>query len=97
MKSTTKYCFYCNGVVTESSSKGDHFPLPKRNGGFDTIPICTSCHDMKDRISFDRWNPDWIAHVISDMQYVSRETKLFFAKSLSLISDAIEQKKGEIK
>lgn len=94
MKKNQKFCFYCNAVVTNDSGYGDHFPLPKRNGGIDTVPCCSSCHDMKDRIPITQWSNEWIGIVTNDFQYVSRETKLFLAKMLSLVSDAIANSKG---
>ncbi len=41
-------------------------------------------------MNFKEWPEEWIASILSDFPIFSRETKLFLAKSMALISDAIE-------
>ena len=92
-KMEKKYCFYCDAVIAENSSIGDHFPIPKRCGGKVIIPCCRSCHDMKDRVSIKNWPTSWFAEVIKDFPNLSRETRIFLAKIMSTICDSDIQKR----
>ena len=90
----TKFCAYCNAVVT-TKGEGDHFPLPRRHGGIETVPCCESCHAMKDTIALGSWPVEWIAAVAADMPKLSRETKLFLAKVVQLASDVLLEHGGQ--
>lgn len=48
-------CFYCGrkGVRFDA----DHAPIPYRHGGTEVVPACSHCHNLKDRLSYDRWSP----------------------------------------
>lgn len=85
-------CFYC-GALVSGSGIGDHFPLPKRHGGEATVPCCVSCHDMKDRFPLDPWPVEWISKICSDFPALSRETRIFLAKSMSLYSDYVARER----
>lgn len=85
-----KICFYCGCCVAERYGRGDHFPIPARCGGSDTVDCCVSCHDMKDRFPLDRWPEEWMATVIADFPKLSRETKIFLAKVAGIHADALE-------
>lgn len=85
------YCWYCNAVVT-TTGVGDHFPLPRRHNGKETIPCCEPCHRMKDTIPLDSWPIEWVSVVMADMPKFSRETKLFLAKVIQLASDQFPDK-----
>jgi hypothetical protein len=39
----------------------DHFPVPLRNGGEDTVCACINCHDLKDRARFSDYLPEFLA------------------------------------
>ena len=83
-------CFYCGCVfVTSRSSQGDHFPVPRRNGGIDVVPCCPECHKLKDTIPLRRWNTEMLSKVIADFPKMSRETRLFLGKCMALFTDAI--------
>jgi len=86
-KRNPESCFYCGGLVSERCEH-DHFPIPERNGGTDTVPACVSCHDMKDRYTLDDWSTEWLQIVISDLPNMRRETRIFLAKVLAVLSDA---------
>jgi hypothetical protein len=47
-------CFYCGRFVTPRHEH-DHFPVPRRAGGFETVPACVDCHDLKDRFTLESW------------------------------------------
>lgn len=49
-------CHYCHRVATNYEM--DHFPIPRRRGGIETVPVCHMCHSLKDRIPAERWPPD---------------------------------------
>jgi 5-methylcytosine-specific restriction endonuclease McrA len=83
-----KTCFYCNTVFSISQSAiGDHFPLPKRNGGTNTVPCCKTCHDAKDNLSLYQWNNEMISAVIKDFPRLSTHTRIFLAKAIAVLSD----------
>ena len=88
-----KTCYYCGACVAERHGNGDHFPVPARCGGIETVDCCTSCHDMKDRFPVDRWPAEWMAKVIEDFPKLSRETKIFLAKVVVMHADTIEGRK----
>lgn len=80
-------CFYCNGLVA-GDGEGDHFPIPRNCGGTATVPCCTSCHDMKDRFNIDNWPTEWLGVVLQDFPKLSRETRIFLAKSIRTTVEA---------
>jgi hypothetical protein len=84
-----KECFYCGALVTENLEE-DHFPLPDRHGGAQTVPCCTSCHNMKDRFPLGKWPVDWIGKVVADFPKLNRETCIFLAKAIEHFADAQE-------
>lgn len=53
-------CFFC-GCVLSSRHEHDHFPLPAPAGGKETVPICLTCHDLKDRIPFLDWPTELVS------------------------------------
>ena len=88
-RQTKEQCFYCQCLIS-GGGRGDHFPMPERNGGETTVPCCVSCHDMKDRFPLDAWPDEWVIIVMRDMPKVSRETRIFLAKALAIVSDELE-------
>ena len=60
--------------------ENDHFPIPARHGGKQTVIACKTCHDMKDRHTLENWPQEWIDLSVSEMAWWSRETKLLFTK-----------------
>lgn len=90
IKEDKEYCFYCDGVVT-TKGVGDHMPVPQRYGGDDSVPCCLSCHDMKDRIPLEQWSFSWKAAVMRDIPRMSRETRIFLGKAMSICLDASKQ------
>ena len=51
-------CFYCSHERSDREIQMDHFPVPERHGGTETVPACTLCHSMKDRIPLTYWPHD---------------------------------------
>lgn len=89
-------CFYCDGLVKRSSKHcGDHFPIPKRNNGTLIVPCCNSCHLMKDTFNFESWPVEWMSRIIEDFPKLNRETRIFLAKSMALMSDYMEKTKAK--
>jgi len=41
-------CFYCGST---GPFQMDHFPVPARHKGMQTVKACLHCHNLKDRIS----------------------------------------------
>lgn len=48
-------CAYCDAALS-TRHEHDHFPVPRRHGGEDLVPVCLNCHDLKDRINFSDWD-----------------------------------------
>jgi len=88
----TSECFYC-GVMYCHSAKttGDHMPIPERNEGTDIVPCCTACHDMKDRIPLHQWHSMAWKEIQQQWPLFGRYTRIYLAKSLSVMSDYNEQ------
>jgi hypothetical protein len=81
-------CFYCNTTFSTSrSAVGDHFPLPKRHGGTETVPCCKTCHDAKDNLSIYEWSNEMVCSVINDFPKLSAHTRIFLAKTIAALSD----------
>lgn len=92
----TSECFYC-GVMYCHSAKvtGDHMPIPERNGGTDIVPCCSACHDMKDRIPLYQWHSMAWKEINAQWPLFGRYTRIYLAKSLSVMSDYNERYKAE--
>lgn len=54
-------CFFCHAPLVAVRHEHDHFPIPWRHGGRETVPTCARCHDIKERIPLHRWSPAQIA------------------------------------
>ena len=88
-------CYYCGCVfVTSRTAQGDHFPVPRRNGGTDVVPCCSECHKLKDTIPLSRWSVEMFGKVIADYPKMSRETRLFLGKCMALFTDAVADAEG---
>ena len=92
----TSECFYC-GVLYCHSAKvtGDHMPIPERNGGTDIVPCCSACHDMKDRIPLHQWHSMAWKEINAQWPLFGRYTRIYLAKSLSVMSDYNERREAE--
>ncbi len=92
-KGEIKTCFYCNTIIAKDRLEMDHFPIPDDCGGTFTVPACQSCHDMKDRFTLESWiqsENGWIRAIINDFPSMSRETRIFLAKTMALYSRGIK-------
>jgi hypothetical protein len=49
-------CAYC-GEAIDGWHEHDHFPIPWRHGGRETVPACFRCHSLKDRLTTEYWPP----------------------------------------
>jgi hypothetical protein len=47
-------CYICD---RQCLAEKDHFPVPESLGGNNIMPICKTCHDMKDRVPLADWCP----------------------------------------
>lgn len=52
---TLSECYICGRSVLVFER--DHFPVSKCLDGTLTRDICRDCHDLKDRLPLDRWDP----------------------------------------
>ena len=46
-------CVCCDVELRKGAGELHHFPIPKRHGGSDTIPLCRGCHDKVDRYAVE--------------------------------------------
>ena len=89
-------CFYCECVfVTSKTAMGDHFPVPRRYGGLETVPCCKTCHDAKDNFSLDNWSVSMLHDVIKDFPKLSRSTRLFLGKVCTVACDIMYENRSE--
>ena len=80
-------CFYCDGLIA-GKGEADHFPIPQRHGGTETVPCCQSCHDMKDRFVTDDWSMAWWSVVVGAWPRLLWEIRIFIAKACCVLQDA---------
>lgn len=83
-------CYFCDALIA-GSNEVDHFPIAERHGGKLTVPICLSCHDMKDRFCLKDWPDSWRDTFIKEFPKLSRETKLYLAKSINIINEILNK------
>lgn len=83
-------CYYCGSWISKGSAQLDHFPRPASRGGTDTVWCCTTCHDMKDRYDLKDWPEEWIRKVMEEIPKLSRETRIFLAKTIRLFAESRE-------
>mgnify|MGYP000308264879 CR=1 FL=1 len=86
------YWFYCHAPLSAATRQRDHFPLPDRHGGLQTVDACTPCHDAKDRVSIERWPVEWIAELVAEMPTMSRAARLFLGRSFAMLADMIRER-----
>jgi hypothetical protein len=63
-------------------------PVPRRNGGTDTVPCCKTCHEAKDNIPLRDWPVEMWANIFNDFPKLSRDTRLFLGKTIACFTDA---------
>lgn len=86
----TETCFYCGALVSATHVEYDHMPIPQSFGGTEVVPACLSCHDMKDRFPGGKWPEEWTRKTLEDWPLFSRETRLWLAKQMRLMAEAIK-------
>lgn len=86
-------CFYC-GALIERRCVGDHFPYPKCVGGTETVPCCSSCHDMKDRFLLRDWPATWAFTALGNLVTVLGHDKTSLSPEL-LFSDFVNIAKDQ--
>jgi hypothetical protein len=64
-------CFYCDEVFDEGER--DHFPIPVRHGGVETVFACHLCHTLKDRKRAGWLEPTLIYEGTGDLSRHSRD------------------------
>ena len=85
------FCYYCDAPLNRRVEY-DHFPIPIRHGGKDVVPVCITCHDLKDRYRIENWSIENLSKAMEDLnrvwQDLGRDGRLFIAKGLISILDA---------
>lgn len=76
-------CFYCEAPLSPRHEH-DHFPLPVRAGGTETVPTCLNCHDFKDRIQLDHWPVDVLMQAFNEAGPMGR---ILIAKSAAIYAN----------
>ena len=83
-----KRCFYCDATVERGAYQMDHFPVPRRHGGIETVVACTTCHSSKDRVRLDDWSLEWVSELAMSFGSMPRVARIFLAKAMAMMSDA---------
>ena len=66
----------------------DH-PIPQRIGGTATIPLCLTCHDMKDRLPLEKWDPVQAERGFASMWGgLPADGRLMLLKMFSIVAEA---------
>lgn len=79
-------CIVCGLPASEM----DHFPSAARHGGDTTVPLCRGCHDAKDRLPLDTWNPAVAFSALSGLwEKADREERILIMKMTVLFEEAI--------
>ena len=60
-------CVYCGLSFGRMHHEHDHAPVPKSAGGATRLPSCITCHDLKDRVTFERWPAGMLAEAVSEL------------------------------
>jgi hypothetical protein len=77
-------CWYCDVWLTPSHEH-DH-PVPQRHGGEWTVPICWSCHDIKDRLDMREWSADMLVEGL--LSILPGPGRLLFFRMYAMMLDA---------
>ncbi len=89
-------CLCCEVVMHNGAQELHHFPIPKRHGGTETVPLCRGCHDKIDRFALTRWGPyELMAAVVGLVEKANASERAFLLKVVSLFYDATDTLKGE--
>jgi hypothetical protein len=67
-------CFYCGSA---GPFQMDHFPVPARHEGRQTVKACLHCHNLKDRISTSMFF-DYICAQTYNRQSILRKLEIEF-------------------
>lgn len=85
-------CYICGQPATER----DHFPVPQSMGGDAVEPICRGCHDSKDRIPLDTWNPTLAFDSLSGLwAKATHLERLMLAKLFHISSQGLATLQGQ--
>jgi hypothetical protein len=84
-------CFYCGAPIAAKNIEREHFPFPQRFGGEVTVPVCRTCHDMKDRFALDAWPIELWSKLMSEWPALSREMRIFVVRAGALACDYHER------
>jgi hypothetical protein len=79
-------CYVCGGYCG-STGEHDHFPTPARAGGDVVMPICRSCHDLKDRVLLADWDPSEAFEMFTGLwSKADRRERLLLVKMFHIMS-----------
>lgn len=77
-------CCYCDGPIDEAHEH-DHAPIPKRHGGEQVMPVCTRCHNIKDRLMDAYWDQEKMLEAIEGLDTNAR---IIVATACAMYHDA---------
>lgn len=80
-------CAYCDMPFGRMHHEHDHAPVPKSSGGLTLVPCCITCHDLKDRVTFENWPASTLAGAVIELSANGRlldfsDPSALFAHSL---------------
>lgn len=81
-------CHYCDTILPLRYEL-DHFPVPGCAGGTETVPVCLTCHDLKDRVALKNWPLEAVANAVEDLTpYLDADAEMWFELDDIQVMDA---------
>lgn len=82
-------CLCCGN---EGYSEQQHWPVPKRHGGTETIALCVPCHDAADRLSVKEWElPSAFGGFLNIWEHLSVDGRLVLMRFVSAVQDVADE------
>jgi hypothetical protein len=72
-------CFFCDAPVALDAQR-ELILSPTTKGGIESVPCCSSCHDLKKQFPVNIWPAAWVAKIISAFPLLTRERRLYLAR-----------------
>src|SRR4051812_33179516 len=80
-------CFYCAADLADVRHQHDHFPMPWRHGGRQTVPACGRCHSLKDRVAIYNWPPSALEAADAGLTHAAGITLTLILRAIDLRHD----------
>jgi len=85
-----RYCACCEVELRLGAGEAHHYPIPKRNGGTNTIPLCRGCHDKVDRYAMEGLSGmESLGAVAGLIEKANASERCFLLRMVAAYSDAL--------